>query len=117
MKKMILCSACLALMLSSCATQEKPLYEWANYEKASYNYYKKQTPEDTQELLLTYAKMIGQQGKSQRKVVPPGIYAEYGFLLIQTGKKEEGLSMLKNEIEAYPESKAFIERIIKMAEK
>lgn len=117
MKIKLICVACCILSLSSCVTQESALYSWKDYEKTSYNYYKKQTPESTQALLKTYENLINLQNNSTRKVVPPGTYAEYGFLLIQTGKKEEGLAMMKNEITTYPESKVFIERIIKMVEK
>lgn len=117
MKKTILISALLcSIILSSCETQST-LYYWRNYEKTSYNFYKKQTPESTEALLATYAQMIEKQTKSTRKIVPPGTYAEYGFLLIQNGKKEDGLAMLKNELNYYPESKVFVERIIKMLEK
>jgi hypothetical protein len=38
-------------------------------------------------------------------------------MLIQSGKTEEGITYLKREIEIYPESKVFIERIIKQYEK
>ncbi|SHF13205.1 hypothetical protein SAMN05444405_105174 [Bacteroides luti] len=117
MKIKLICVACFALFLSSCTTQQSALYSWKNYEKTSYNYYKKQTPESTEALLNTYAILIAKQDQGTRKVVPPGTYAEYGFLLAQTGKKEEGISMMKKEIEVYPESKVFIERIIKMLEK
>lgn len=116
MKIKLICAAFFVLLLSSCVT-EKSLYSWKDYEKTSYNYYKKQTPESTQALLNTYALLIERQEQGTRKVVPPGTYAEYGFLLAQTGKKEEGITMLKKEIEVYPESKIFIERIIKMLEK
>ncbi|MEG1684862.1 MAG: DUF4810 domain-containing protein, partial [Bacteroides sp.] len=88
-----------------------------NYEQTSYNYYKQQTPEATEALLKTYEQMIKYQSQSQRKILPPGISAEYGYLLIQAGKKEEGLAMLENEIKTYPQSKTFIERIIKMVKK
>jgi len=50
-------------------------------------------------------------------MVQPGICAEYGYLLIKQGKREEGLQLLKKEIELYPESKVFITRIIKQFEK
>ena len=52
-----------------------------------------------------------------RKVVPPGLYAEYGYMLYQNGKTEEGLVNLKKEIALYPESAPFISRIIKQLEK
>ncbi len=50
-------------------------------------------------------------------MVPPGLYAEYGYLLYKTGKKDEGLTFLKQEITAYPESEKYISRIIKQLEK
>ena len=103
------------LLLTSCTTTTS-LYSWGNYEDASYNYYKKQTPEAAEALLKSYQNIINKQ-KGSRKVVPPGIYAEYGFMLIQTGKRDEGIINLKKEIELYPESKVFIERIINQAEK
>ena len=49
--------------------------------------------------------------------MPPGLYAEYGFLLYKTGKKEEGLNYMKQEKALYPESDAYISRIIKQLEK
>ncbi|OAV72895.1 hypothetical protein Barb7_03035 [Bacteroidales bacterium Barb7] len=50
--------------------------------------------------------------KGTRKVVAPGIYAEYGYLLLQNGKKAEGLTMLKKERELYPESAIFMDNLI-----
>lgn len=50
-------------------------------------------------------------------MVPPGLYAEYGYMLYRTGKKEEGLSFLRTEIKTYPESEKYISRIIKQLEK
>lgn len=53
-----------------------------------------------------YKKVIEKQ-KGLRKSVPPGVNAEYGFLLYKAGKKEEGLALLIAEIKAYPESESF----------
>jgi hypothetical protein len=50
-------------------------------------------------------------------VVPPGVNAEYGYLLYKAGKKDEGLALLRAETKAYPESEKFISRIIKQLEK
>jgi hypothetical protein len=100
------------LLFMGCATQET-LYTWNNYEVTSYNYLKNTDEKSTQELIETYKKIIKkQQGK--RGIVPPGIYADYGFLLLQTDKKEEGMAMLQKEVELYPESRVFIERILNM---
>ena len=45
------------------------------------------------------------------------MYAEYGYLLYKTGKKEEGIEFLKQEMELYPESEKYISRIVKQLEK
>ncbi|MDR3366282.1 MAG: DUF4810 domain-containing protein [Prevotellaceae bacterium] len=103
-----------ALCLASCATQ-RPLYSWYNYNTTSYSYLKNADEKSTQELIETYQKIIEKQ-KGSRNVVPPGIYADYGFLLLQANKPEEGKAMLLQEIALYPESKVFIDRILKMIE-
>ena len=67
-------------------------------------------------MMEQYLKLIQKQ-KGTRKVVPPGLYAEYGYVLYMGGKKEEGLDFLKQEIKLYPESETYISRIIKQLEK
>lgn len=104
-----------ALALSSCGSPTT-LYSWHDYEDATYQYSKRQTEELQVKVLEQYKKVTEKQ-KGIRGVVPPGMYAEYGFLLYKTGKKEEGLGFLKKEIELYPESEAYISRIIKQLEK
>jgi len=103
-----------AWILSSCTVQ-KPLYSWAKYETVSYNYLKNSDEKSTQALIENYQKIIEKQTGS-RKVPPPGVYADYGYVLLQGGKTAEGKIFLLKEIENYPESKIFIDRILKMLE-
>ena len=49
-------------------------------------------------------------------IVSPGVYADYGFFLLQKGKMKEAKENLNKEIVLYPESKVFIDRILKMIE-
>ncbi|MGN1257082.1 MAG: DUF4810 domain-containing protein [Bacteroidaceae bacterium] len=107
--------AALTLTLTSCHTTQS-LYSWYDYEDATYKYSKRTTDELQVKVLEQYQKITEKQ-KGVRGVVPPGMYAEYGYLLFKTGKKEEGLSFLNKEIELYPESKTYISRIIKQLEK
>ena len=102
--------------LSSCTVTDKSLYSWYDYENTTYQYNKKHTDELKVKVLEQYDKVSTKQ-KGTRGVVPPGLYAEYGFMLCNTGKKEEGLEYLKKEIESYPESEKYISRIIKQLEK
>jgi hypothetical protein len=106
----------VAFLLTSCFASDPQLYSWYDYEDASYQYTKQQTPQSEKALVASYEKIMNKQ-KGTRKIVPPGIYAEKGYYLIKSGKKEEGLALLKMEIELYPESKLFIDRIINAAQK
>ncbi len=112
-KKLTLMGA-FVIILASC-TSTKSLYSWYNYEDVSYKYSKKSTEELQAKLLSEYKKITNDQ-KGLRGVVPPGLYAEYGFLLCKSGKMDEGISFLKQEIMLYPESEKYISRIIKQLE-
>ena len=110
----LLFTLCLPLMVVSCTTQ-KNLYNWRGYQEASYQYMKTNTEQDLEKLLVRYQYLIDNQ-KGGRTVVPPGIYADYGFLLVKQGRVEEGIKLMKMEVALYPESAVFVERIIKRIE-
>lgn len=112
-KKILLIGGCI-VALASCSST-KNMYSWYNYEDITYKYSKKSTDELQIKLLEEYQKITLNQ-KGLRAVVPPGLYAEYGFLLYKTGKNVEGLSFLKEEIKLYPESEKYVSRIIKQLE-
>lgn len=138
----------LVLLLSGCAAFVScgvtTLYDWggggdvSNYERLAYKDYKTQTPEAVCKLLCLYEKMLTNPGGS-RRMPPPGICAEYGYLLLLPGTadifeknatpaqrkmfpvtddygelfRKMGKEMLQHEIELYPESKVFIGPLIR----
>ncbi|MGB5989430.1 MAG: DUF4810 domain-containing protein [Marinifilaceae bacterium] len=102
------------LSLYSCSTPG--LYSWENYQQASYQQTKDSNKESQKILIENYIKIINHQ-KGTRKTVPPGIYADYGFLLLQNNKEKEGKEMLEKEMKLYPESRVFITKILKMMKK
>ncbi len=110
--KKILSVSLLTLMLCSCGGQ-KELYSWGNYDKTSYNYLKNADEDSQQELMKNYQEIINGPKKG-KKNIPPGVCADYGYLLVKQGKVGKGKEMLKKEIALYPESKIFIDRILKM---
>ena len=76
-----------AALLSACGTTSD-LYSWGGYrnktsayEDYAYQYYHRQTPESLCDLLACYEQMVSTPGGS-RQVPPPGICAEYGYLLL-----------------------------------
>jgi hypothetical protein len=112
--KIIMIVAICVIALTSCQTQS--LYSWYDSENATYQYTKRGTDELLTQAMAQYEKVIKGQ-KGVRMTVPPGVNAEYGYLLCKAGKKEEGLALLRAEIAAYPESEKFISRIINQLEK
>lgn len=101
--------------LSACTTSQS-LYSWHGYEDATYRYSKEATDGRLAKVVEQYQKMLNDQ-RGSRGTVPPGLCAEYGYLLCKTGKKDEGLKYLRQEIALYPESEKYISRIIKQLEK
>lgn len=104
----------VALAAVACTTQ-KPLYNYAGYDEAIYTYTKNSDEKSVEQLLAVYEQMIKKTGS--RQVPPPGLYADYGFLLIQKGEVEKGKELLKKEIALYPESTHFVGLILKRVEK
>jgi len=99
-------------LLYSCTTTQQNLYSWYDSENASYQYTKRLTEETLTRAMAQYELVVNQQNGT-RLVTPPGMSAEYGYLLYKAGRKEEGLTLLKQEIKLYPESDKYISRIIK----
>ena len=127
------------LMFSSCTTTSN-MYYWGpvsdnvtKYEKSVYNYYKYQSPESICRLIETYQDII-QKCKANEKMIPPGICAEFGYILLNpenetyfneyatnSQKKmmegivfiEYGKQMIEKEIILYPEARHFLEPVIK----
>lgn len=144
MKKLLVAIAFLTFV-TSCSPSGN-LYNWGRphnsdnftrYDELSYNLYDKQSPEDICELVCFYDYLVTHPGGA-RNVVPPGICAEYGYLLLKpetagifaqyasksqrktfgdTGDytglfHDKGIEMLEREMELYPESVTFLTPIL-----
>ncbi len=87
MRKAVLL-ALTVVLLSSCGTTAT-LYYWGGtsngatvYENLAYRHYDKHTPESICKLICVYEDMVAHP-VGTRKVPPPGICAEYAYLLSQ----------------------------------
>ncbi|KGN89370.1 hypothetical protein HQ45_07505 [Porphyromonas crevioricanis] len=141
--KQLFISLLAVVLLSSCGVTNS-LYYWGGvqggttvYEHLAYQSYDKQTPKSICNLITVYENMVKKPG-GVRQVPPPGICAEYGYLLLQQETasiflnnatasqkrlfktddydalfQERGREMLQKEIELYPESAKFIGPLIK----
>ena len=139
MKKLVILLL-VTFCLASCGSS---LYYWGGdysgattYEQLAYKNYDKQTPESICKLICMYEDVVTNPGGT-RKVPPPGICAEYGYMLLvpenaeifakhatSTQKRtfntteystmfpEKGKQLMLKEIELYPESAKFIGPLI-----
>lgn len=112
MKKIAIVIICFLAI--SCSTT-KPLYDWRGYDDAVYAYTKSSSEQSVEELIVLYTKLIENSGGS-RQIPPPGVCADYGYLLIKKGEIERGKELLTKETILYPESKLFVDRILKRFE-
>lgn len=103
------------MIMVSCTTTQ-PLYNWKGYDDAVYSYTKSGDEKSEKNLIAMYEKLIKNSGGS-RKVPPPGVLADYGFILASKGQAAKGKELLIKETILYPESKPFVDLILKRLEK
>lgn len=98
--------AAIAVSVSGCAP--KPIYSWGEYEKslvASYVTQDEAAARSSLELTIDAASRQGGR-------VPPGVYAEYGFLLYKSGQREGAIQAFQQEAALFPEAKPLMDRLI-----
>ena len=101
----------LVVAVAGCHTAAQR-YEWGDYDPALYSYYK--DPAKVAELTASLEAVI-RDSESNRAPVPPGIYAEYGYLQLQQGKAQDAARYFRQEEAHWPESKVFMDRMIQVA--
>ena len=100
-----------ALGLGACQ-QQTELYNWGEYETTMLAYYKDASHIDAFEAELLA--LIEQSDVSGKKI-GPGIFAEYGYLLLQKGDIEKSVKFFALEKKRWPESKLLMDTMIKAA--
>jgi len=101
----------LIALLSGCASRQTK-YDWGHYDSSLYSYYK--DPTKVGELSASLAAIIN-EADSKHAIVPPGIYAEYGYLQMQAGRNQDAVISFRQEATHWPESKAFMDQMIRVA--
>ncbi len=108
--------ACLALMLFSLGCQGKRQYDWCDYSNTYYAIAKHDCEETRVKHKAELERIVETAAKKQLQV-PPGVYAEYGFLLFKSGKSKEALVWYQKERELYPEASVFLDMLSRVAQK
>jgi len=107
----IMAAALSVAFLSGCVAPGK--YNWGNYDGSLYGYYK-----DPTRLEMHVAEMeniIGASEQTHTKVAP-GIHAEYGYFLMQSGKSSLAVAQFEKEKTNWPESTQLMSSMIRLAQ-
>lgn len=108
-RKIIVCFLLLTGLLGACAP--KTLYHWGEYETNLYAYYK--NPEALEALMEALDSAIIEGEKDKR--IPPGLYAEYGFLLLVKEQRGKAVIYFNKEKTTWPESTVLMDKMISVA--
>ncbi|WP_283445089.1 DUF4810 domain-containing protein [Noviherbaspirillum suwonense] len=98
-------------LLSACVAPAK--YNWGNYDGSLYGYYQDPTRLDAH---LTEMESIIRSSEQTSRKVAPGIHAEYGYFLMQSGKAGEAVAQFEKEKTDWPESGQLMSIMIRQAE-
>lgn len=107
---LIFLTALAVLTLSGCATPN--MYYWGDYEDALYSHY--ETPGRMHEFSRNLLSIIA-EARENKRPVPPGIYAEYGYVLMQMGHPSAAIMYYKLEKRHWAVSAKLMNRMIAAA--
>jgi hypothetical protein len=108
MKQILIFVVCL-LFLPGCLPPQQVFF-WGDYSGTLYAYKKSPSDKTSSEHKKSLLGIIENASKNKMKI-PPGIYAELGYVLIKEGKMKEGLAYWDNEVLLFPESIVFINKL------
>ena len=105
-----------AFSVTACVQRQPPLYYYNDYSVSYYAYKKDMSPESLLKLQQSMEKAIDDAGKSKSGRVPPGMYANIGYIYLKSGKPQDAIDAFTKEKNVYPESAHFMDRMIKKVE-
>ncbi|QQP88633.1 DUF4810 domain-containing protein [Skermanella sp. TT6] len=96
----------IAVICAGCGQTTK--YYWGNYSKSLYDYQQNPTTQASHQAAL---ESIIASGEPTRKV-PPGIYAELGYLKLSSGDSGGAIALFEKEKSAWPESALMMDKAV-----
>lgn len=103
------------IALAGCQTVTPAGYYWGNYSKTLYAYTKSPSQETLAEHTAELQRIIEEAQKRNLRV-PPGIHAELGYIEARRGDSALAMAHYQSEMQQYPESRAFVERLSTQAD-
>lgn len=95
-----------SIVLTGCAAPS--YYHWGTFEQGLHERYVKENHTQADVYLL---ETIG-EAEQKKLRVPPGAYADYGFLLFKRGDRDGAIAYFEKERRLFPESSLFMTKLI-----
>jgi hypothetical protein len=83
-------------------------YSWSDYDTKMYKHYK--NPAERETFVLELKEILDNAEPTGN--VPPGIYAEYGFVMYEQGNNQQAIIYFQKEANKWPESRVFMTKLI-----
>lgn len=100
----------IVISFSGCV-RNKNIYYFGDYSRTLYAHEKNNNDESFQRHLQELASVI-EKSKSQNMPVPPGIYAELGYMQLKKNNTQQAVEFFQAESSLYPESKLLMDKLI-----
>ncbi len=97
-----------ALLAAGCGP--KTLYTWRGYDDTLYAHYK--NPQAHDKHVERLQKLVTET-EAEGVKMPPGVYAEYGYALLEESRLDESVTYFKKERETWPESAVIMDKMIR----
>ena len=102
-----------AIFLLGCAAPQK-MYYWGDYSNTLYQS-KKHPSEQTSLGHQQALENISAESGKNNLPIPPGVYAELGYIYFRQNKKDLAIQNFKMEKQLYPEATILMDRLEKAA--
>lgn len=106
--RLVLASLAVVMGLGAAGCPRAPLYYWGRYEASLYSRYVREDLARSEAFLRDTIVAAEQTGNR----VPPGAYADYGFLLYRRNDFDGAVGFFVKEWVAFPESAALMSKIV-----
>ncbi|WP_353116673.1 DUF4810 domain-containing protein [Nitratidesulfovibrio sp.] len=113
--QLALLAAALCVLCTGCAKPGNAMYCMDNYSSTLYAC-RKNPAQDQQDKHIKAMQDIVAKSEQRNLPVPPGIFAELGYIHLKAGQMAEAKKYFEAENRLYPESKVFTARLLAWAD-
>lgn len=101
-------AAPLMLLTAAACASNQTTYNWHDYSGELLDYYK--DPAEIEKFAERLRTNIDEAESEDR--IPPGMYAEYGYAMLELGDEDKAVEYFAKEMERWPESAFLMTKVI-----